>query len=132
MDVLYGESKERQGYLVDLEQKPKHGLFCSKTFPVTYFVILDTIPYRDRSVLARNVSWATLRAQGYAEGKYTLAKYALTSDTLFERCARERYGMGDSEDGRSNAMVQCDVRRGSVWVEFEYCMVQHASWSVSY
>ena len=92
MDVLYGKSKERQGYLVDVEQKPKDWFFPFKTFPVTYFVILDTTPYRDRSVLARNVSWAALRAQGYAEGKYTVAKYAVAADMLLKRCARERLG----------------------------------------
>ena len=30
--------------------------FRFKTFPVTYFVILDTVPFRDQSVLGRNVS----------------------------------------------------------------------------
>ena len=96
VDVLYGERKEAplQGYLTILARQPKGSgwFFRFKTFPVTYFVILDTVPYRDRSVLARNVSWAALRARGYAEGEYTLRKYATAADRLLEECAQERLG----------------------------------------
>lgn len=91
-DVLYGTGKEIQGYLTILAQSPRGWFFHLKTFPVTYFVILDTVPHRDKSVLARNVAWAALRAGGYAEGEYTLRKYAVASDKLFDRCSRERLG----------------------------------------
>ena len=33
-------------------------------------------------MLARNVSWAALRARGYAEGEYTLRKYAVYGQML--------------------------------------------------
>jgi len=94
MDVLYGTRREPeiQGYLITLARDLKGWFFRFKTFPVTYFVILDTVPYRDRSVLARNVSWAALRAGGYAEGEYTLRKYAAASDKLLEQRAQERLG----------------------------------------
>ncbi|KAI9458075.1 hypothetical protein HD554DRAFT_2029732 [Boletus coccyginus] len=92
MDVLYGTRREMQGYLITLARDLKGWFFRFKTFPVTYFVILDTVPYRDRSVLARNVSWAALRAGGYAEGEYTLRKYAAASDKLLEQRAQERLG----------------------------------------
>jgi len=80
MDVLYGY----------LNNDVRGWFFHFKTFPVTYFVILDTVPFREASVLARNVSWAALRAGGYAEGEYTLRKYAAASDQLLEQCAQER------------------------------------------
>ena len=87
-DVLYGAWEGLHGYLVT---PPKLvGRFSCKTFPVTYFVILDTVPSRDPSVLARNVSWAALRARGYAQGEYTLRKYAAASDQLLEQCVQER------------------------------------------
>jgi len=92
VDVLYGTGTEIQGYLAILARDLKGWLFSFKTFPVTYFVILDTLPNRDRSVLARNVSWAALRAGGYAEGEYTLRKYAVASDKLCEQRAQERLG----------------------------------------
>ncbi|KAF8429445.1 hypothetical protein L210DRAFT_3508516 [Boletus edulis BED1] len=94
MDVLYGTQKPMglEGYLTALERQSKGWFFRFKTFPVTYFLILDTVPYRDQSVLARNVAWAALRAGGYADGEYTLRKYAVASDKLFARCARERLG----------------------------------------
>lgn len=90
--TLDGAGKDLLGYLTILARDLKGWFFRYKTFPVTYFVILDTVPNRDRSVLARNVSWAALRARGYAEGEYTLRKYAVASDKLFEECANERFG----------------------------------------
>ncbi|KAF8551151.1 hypothetical protein OG21DRAFT_1513110 [Imleria badia] len=88
--VVWREEVLLQGYLTILARDFKGWFFRFKTFPVTYFVILDTVPYRDRSVLARNVSWAALRAGGYAEGEYTLSKYAAAADKLVEQCAQER------------------------------------------
>ncbi|KAG8216306.1 hypothetical protein J3R82DRAFT_6372 [Butyriboletus roseoflavus] len=90
--MVFGGQKDLLGYLTMLARDIKGWFFSFKTFPVTYFAILDTVPYRDRSVLARNVSWAALRARGYAEGEYTLRKYAMASDKLFEECAHERFG----------------------------------------
>lgn len=92
MDVLYGSKEElkMKGYLTILARDLKGWFFRFKTFPVKYFVIMDTVPHRDKSILARNVSWAALRAGGYAEGEYTLRKYAVASDKLFDRCSRER------------------------------------------
>ena len=89
MDVLYGSWEGLHGYLAD-RRDPEASFFRFKAFPVTYFVILDTVPFRDPSVLARNVSWAALRAGGYAEGEYALRKYAAASDKLLEQCAQER------------------------------------------
>ena len=103
VDVLYGDKKDfpLQGYLIILARQPKGSgwFFRFKTFPVTYFVILDTVPYRDISVLARNVSWAALKAGGYGEGEYTLRKYAVASDKLFERSAQARLGWMPPEAG---------------------------------
>ena len=94
VDVLYGQKRDIpcQGYLVDVASNPDAWFFRFKTFPVTYFVILDTVPYRDISVLARNVAWAALRAGGYAEGEYTLRKYAAAADKLLEERVQERLG----------------------------------------
>ncbi|KAF8555603.1 hypothetical protein OG21DRAFT_1438531 [Imleria badia] len=101
VDVLYGEKKDfpLQGYLALLARNPKGWFFRYKTFPVTYFVIVDTVPNRDISVLARNVSWAALRAGGYAEGEYTLRKYAVASDKLFDWCSQARLGWMPPEAG---------------------------------
>lgn len=97
IDVLYGSRTEPArpgmlGYLTILARDLKGWFFRFKTFPVTYFVILDAVPYRDDSVLARNVAWAALRAGGYADGEYTLRKYAVASDKLLDRCSEERFG----------------------------------------
>lgn len=81
-----------QGYLTVLGRDLKGWFFRFKTFPATYFVVLDSVPYRDKSVLARNVSWAAPRAGGHAEGEYTLRKYAIASDKLFDRCSQEQLG----------------------------------------
>jgi hypothetical protein len=58
-------------------------------FPVKYIVILDTVPNRHHSILAMNVAWAALRAQGYGEGEYELWKYARASDKLFQKRVKE-------------------------------------------
>ncbi|KAG8216313.1 hypothetical protein J3R82DRAFT_6380 [Butyriboletus roseoflavus] len=92
MHMLNGGRNDLLGYLTILSRDLKGWFFRYKTFPVTYFVILDTVPNRAQSTLARNVSWAALRARGYAEGEYTLRKYAVASDRLFEECAHERLG----------------------------------------
>lgn len=97
VDVLYGTDKHIQGYLTLLARDAKGWFFRYKTFPVTYFVILDTVPYRDQSVLAKNVSWAALRAGGYAEGECTSSKYAAASEKLLEKCAQERLGWMSEE-----------------------------------
>jgi hypothetical protein len=91
VDVLYGK-ETLQGYLTLLSQDLKGLFFSVKKFPVKYFVILDTVPYRDRSILARNVAWAALCAGGYGQGEYDLHKYAIASDKLFQKCASERLG----------------------------------------
>jgi len=96
VDVLYGTWEGLHGYLT-ARRGLEESFFRFKTFPVTYFVILDTVPYRDKSVLARNVSWAALRAGGYAEGEYTLHKYAAASDKLLEQRVHERLGWTPEE-----------------------------------
>ncbi|KAG1845373.1 hypothetical protein C8R48DRAFT_563464, partial [Suillus tomentosus] len=63
--------------------------FRSKNFPVKYIVILDTVSNRHHSVLATNVAWAALRAQGYGDGEYELSKYARAFDKLFQKRAEE-------------------------------------------
>ncbi|KAF8837063.1 hypothetical protein BDN67DRAFT_973484 [Paxillus ammoniavirescens] len=99
VDVLYGTGKEIQGYLTLLSRDVKGWFFSFKKFPVKYFVILDTVPYRDHSILARNVAWAALRAGGYGKGEYDLRKHAIASDKLFEKCANERLGWLPKEVG---------------------------------
>lgn len=111
VDVLYGTGKDIQGYLTLLSHTPQGWFFRYKTFPVTYFVILDTVPNRDDSVLVRNVAWAALRARGYVEGEYTLRKYAVATDDLFEQCARERLGwMPDGSWSATKMADQLDLR----------------------
>ncbi|KAG9311910.1 hypothetical protein JVU11DRAFT_8171 [Chiua virens] len=90
IDVLYVSNDEFTGYLNNKAQSRQAQFFRFKTFPVTYFVILDTVPFRNKSVLARNIAWAALRAGGYAEGEYTVHKYAVAADKLVEKCAMER------------------------------------------
>jgi len=58
--------------------------------PVKYFVILDAVPNRHHSFLARKVAWVALCAQGFGEGEYSERKYARASDTMFLKCAKER------------------------------------------
>ncbi|KAK2463889.1 hypothetical protein APHAL10511_004061 [Amanita phalloides] len=99
-DILYGLGgkglggavPEIPGYLTSLSRNLKGWFFSFKTFPVKYFVILDTVPNRNHTHLARNVTWAALCAKGYGEGDYTLRKYARASDQLFQACAEERLG----------------------------------------
>ncbi|KAI9455505.1 hypothetical protein HD554DRAFT_2324338 [Boletus coccyginus] len=112
MDVLYGSQREMLGYLTILARDLKGWFFRFKTFPVTYFVIVDAVPSRDKSVLARNVSWAALRAGGYAEGEYTLRKYAAASDKLLEQCAQERLGWMSEEMKREIPMVKMQDQMG--------------------
>ena len=90
-DVLYGTRREIQGYLTILARDKKGWFFRFKSFPVKYFVILDTVPSRHYGHLARNVAWAALRARGYGEGEYALRKYVIASDKLFQDCAEERF-----------------------------------------
>lgn len=94
-DILYGTGTQFgtfKGYLTDLSQQPRGWFFHHKKFPVKYFAILDTTPYRDCSILARNVAWAALRAGKYGQGEYELRKYGAASDKLFEKCTKERLG----------------------------------------
>ncbi|KIJ12328.1 hypothetical protein PAXINDRAFT_14806 [Paxillus involutus ATCC 200175] len=92
VDVLYGTGKEIQGYLTLLSRNEKGWFFSLKKFNVKYFVILDTVPYRDHSILASNVAWAALCAGGYGKGEYDPRKHAIASDKLFQKCANERLG----------------------------------------
>ncbi|KAF9237978.1 hypothetical protein BU15DRAFT_48124 [Melanogaster broomeanus] len=92
VDILYGNQKEIQGYLTALSQHQQGWFFSSKKFPVKYFVILDTVPNRDHSILARNVAWAALCAGGYGKGKYGTLKYAIASNKLVQKCTNERLG----------------------------------------
>ncbi|KAG1769115.1 hypothetical protein EV702DRAFT_1142374 [Suillus placidus] len=98
VDVLYGTHCEMPGapnypflgYLQILNIGNNKGWFFRfKKFPVKYIVILDTVPNRHHSILAMNVAWAALRAQGYGEGEYELWKYARASDKLFQKRAKE-------------------------------------------
>ncbi|KAG2143575.1 hypothetical protein DEU56DRAFT_791361 [Suillus clintonianus] len=98
VDVLYGTHCEIpgrpnypfSGYLQILNGgKNKGWFFRYKKFPVKYLVILDTVPNRHHSILARNVAWAALRARGYGEGEYGVLKYAKASDELFQKRAEE-------------------------------------------
>ncbi|KAG1789732.1 uncharacterized protein HD556DRAFT_1243442 [Suillus plorans] len=98
VDVLYGTHCEMPGirnypflgYLQILKSgKNKGWFFRFKNFPVKYIVILDTVPNRHHSVLAMNVAWAALRAQGYGEGEYELLKYTRASGKLFQKRAEE-------------------------------------------
>ena len=89
--------------------------FHFKTFPVTYFVILDTVPFRDQSVLARNVSWAALRAGGTLQasthyestrrpiGQVELARAVCTGAVKVDARGEE---VGNTEDARSDWLVR--------------------------
>lgn len=95
VDVLYGTHCEMPGvpnypFLGYLRNINKTGWFFHFIkFPVKYIVILDTVPNRHHSILAMNVAWAALRAQGYGEGEYELWKYARASDKLFQKRVKE-------------------------------------------
>ncbi|EDR07341.1 uncharacterized protein LACBIDRAFT_298402 [Laccaria bicolor S238N-H82] len=57
------------GYLTSLDRPNCSGWFFHfKKMPVKYFVILDTSPGREVTLLAREVAWAALRAQGLGGG----------------------------------------------------------------
>jgi hypothetical protein len=95
VDVLYGTHCEMPGvpnypFLGYLQNRNKIGWFFRFIkFPVKYIVILDTVPNRHHSILAMNVAWAALRAQGYGKGEFELWKYARASDKLFQKRAKE-------------------------------------------
>ncbi|KAG2143585.1 hypothetical protein DEU56DRAFT_242494 [Suillus clintonianus] len=99
VDILYGTDVEMpggapkmsfRGYLQALNSGQGAGWFFHfKKFTVKYIVILDTVPNRDHSILARNVAWAALRARGYGKGEYEGQKYARASDELFQKRAAE-------------------------------------------
>ncbi|KAJ3861323.1 hypothetical protein EV359DRAFT_20331, partial [Lentinula novae-zelandiae] len=63
--------------------------FHFKKIPVKCFVILDTVPHRHYSILAREVAWVALCVLGFGEGEYSDSKYARASNRLFEKCAEE-------------------------------------------
>lgn len=91
IDVLYGKNMI-DGYLTTLDGPKKVGWFFRfKKMPVKFFVIIDTVPGRHVSKLAREVAWAALRAKGLATGGYSLLKYARASDVLFQKSADERF-----------------------------------------
>jgi len=130
VDVLYGSRREMLGYLTILDRDLKGWFFRFKTFPVTYFVILDTVPYRDKSVLARNVSWAALRAGGYAEGEYTLHKYAAASDKLLEQRAQERLGWMPEEMKREIPIVKMqDQMSWTSWIARQLYSKETRPWA---
>ncbi|KAG1730163.1 hypothetical protein EDD22DRAFT_1014869, partial [Suillus occidentalis] len=95
VDVLYGTHCEMPGvpnypFLGYLRNRNKKGWFFRFIkFPVKYIVILDMVPNRHHSILAMNVAWAALRAQGYGKGEFELWKYARASDKLFQKRAKE-------------------------------------------
>ncbi|KAG2746325.1 hypothetical protein P692DRAFT_20836113 [Suillus brevipes Sb2] len=97
VDVLYGTHCEMPGgsnhpfpgYLQNRNQLGWFFRFIK--FPVKYIVILDTVPNRHHSILAMNVAWAALRAQGYGEGEFESRKYARASDNLFQKRAEELF-----------------------------------------
>lgn len=91
VDLLYGTSRDTRGYLTVFALNPKW-LFRFKTFPVKYLVILDAIPNRDHSHLARNLAWAALCARGYGAGEYTLQKYTKAGDKAVHERAEECFG----------------------------------------
>lgn len=91
LDLLHGTSRDTRGYLTVFRLNPKW-LFRFKTFPVKYLLVLDAIPNRDHSHLARNLAWAALCARGYGEGEYTLDKYTKAGDKAVNERAEECFG----------------------------------------
>ncbi|KAG2143586.1 hypothetical protein DEU56DRAFT_242503 [Suillus clintonianus] len=98
LDILYGThvkmprgpKRPFPGYLRTMGSGQSPGWFFRfKKFPVKYIVILDTVPNRDHSILAKNVAWAALCARGYGEGGIGTWKYARASDKLFQKRAEE-------------------------------------------
>jgi hypothetical protein len=84
-----GSNHPFPGYLQNRNQLGWFFRFIN--FPVKYIVILDTVPNRHHSILAMNVAWAALRAQGYGEGEFESRKYARASDNLFQKRAAELF-----------------------------------------
>ncbi|KAJ3851104.1 hypothetical protein EV368DRAFT_74789 [Lentinula lateritia] len=93
VDLLFRTKQGMLGYLTTLTRSNSSGWFFHfKKMPVKYFVILDTVPHRHHSILAREVAWVALCVQGFGEGEYSDSKYARASNRLFEKCAEERFG----------------------------------------
>ncbi|KAI6113508.1 hypothetical protein EV401DRAFT_2074373 [Pisolithus croceorrhizus] len=92
VDLLYGTTRDNCGYLTTVPELNQKWLFRLKTFPVKYLVVLDAIPNRDHSHVARNLAWAALCARGYGEGEYTLQKYAEAGDRAVDERAEECFG----------------------------------------
>lgn len=95
-DVLFAPSGnlnkgQMAGYIPSLRQE-KGWFFSFKdaSIPVRYFVILDTTPNRDVSMLMYHVAWMALRAGGYASGEFIHMAYHKASDQLFEAQAKRR------------------------------------------
>ncbi|KAL0954387.1 hypothetical protein HGRIS_003371 [Hohenbuehelia grisea] len=100
VDVLYGTDIKQLGYLTQLERPGSAGWFFHfKKFQVKYLLILDAVPGRNVLHLACQVSWAALRAGGYAEGEYSARAYAVASDKLFHEQAHKRLGWMPKEYG---------------------------------
>jgi hypothetical protein len=91
VDILYGE-KMIDEYLTTLNGPQKAGWFFHfKNVHVKYFSIIDAVPGRHISHLARELAWAALRTQKLVTGEYELHKYARASDVLFQKRAEERF-----------------------------------------
>ncbi|KAJ3542751.1 hypothetical protein NMY22_g3395 [Coprinellus aureogranulatus] len=90
-DILFSQKKEKiVGYITNIRNQVPGWFFRFKTFPVRYFVVLDTVPKRHPSIALRNVAWAALRAGKYGSGEYTDSKYHRASDKLFEEKSAQR------------------------------------------
>ncbi|KAG1722902.1 hypothetical protein EDB19DRAFT_1954289 [Suillus lakei] len=124
VDILYGTNakmpggtpeKPFHGYLQALSRGQSAGWFFHfKKFPVKYIVILDTVPNRHHSILARNVAWAALCARGYGEGGIEMRKYARASDKLFQKRAEELLAwMPESWGGWQATKMEDDAHEGA-------------------
>ncbi|KAG0697488.1 hypothetical protein DFH29DRAFT_945996 [Suillus ampliporus] len=124
VDILYGthtkmpDGSPKQpfpGYLQTLSSGQSAGWFFRfKKFPVKYIVILDTVPNRHHSILARNVAWAALCARGYGEGRIEMRKYARASDKLFQKRAEELLAwMPEGWDGWHATRMEDNVHEDS-------------------
>ncbi|THU79467.1 hypothetical protein K435DRAFT_845454 [Dendrothele bispora CBS 962.96] len=110
-DILYstgtcanGQIQSPKGYLANAQHT---GFFFRfKKFPVKYFVIIDVHPGRAVRHLARGVIWAALRAQGLAEGEFSIRKYARASDRLFHKRANERLSWMPSSRWKAGSMEE--------------------------
>ncbi|KAJ4469543.1 hypothetical protein J3R30DRAFT_1566854 [Lentinula aciculospora] len=90
-DRLFGTNPALLGYLTILTRPGNAGWFFRfKKMPVKYFVILDTVPHRHHSILARNVAWVAFCVQGFGEGEYSDSKYVRASNRMFNQRAEER------------------------------------------